>query len=95
MDQDNSKVNLSLLILAGIGAGVLIGTATGYLLGRRQTGENGLDIRDSVDELRGKAEKVLQDLSGSINELVTKTQRIATDIASSVDKTPDAQEDGV
>ena len=94
MDQDNNKVNITLLILAGIGAGVIIGAATGYLLGRRQTGDNGVDLRDSVNELRGKAEKIMQDLSGNIDDLVAKTQRAASNI-SSQDRTETGQTDGV
>jgi len=82
---DHRKPNVGLLILAGIGAGVLAGAIVGIAMAARRRGDDTDKIVDSVDDLRNRAERVLQELSTGLSDLKETTQRITADIAGSLD----------
>jgi gas vesicle protein len=65
-----NRSEIGLLILAGIGAGTLIGATVGLLLGRRAAGRTDAAIAESVDELKERAEQVLAKLSGNVSGMV-------------------------
>lgn len=58
--------NLGLLILAGIGAGTLLGASVGLLLGRRALREDDHAMTDTVSELKDKAQRVLSELQDKV-----------------------------
>jgi hypothetical protein len=77
---DDKRLTTILLIMAGIGAGVVAGAVIGMAISAsRRSADNGME--ESVDDLRGKAERVLHDLSDSISELRDKSQRLAEEFA--------------
>lgn len=65
-DQTSNGNNLGLLILAGIGAGTLIGATIGLMLGHRTGHGSDTAILESVDELKEKAQHVLSQLSNNV-----------------------------
>lgn len=78
------KPTPTLLIFAGIGAGVLAGALAGLIVAARKKNAAPPDIVETVDEIRAKAERVLRELTDNVAELKEQTQRIA-DIASATE----------
>ena len=71
----SNRTEIGLLILAGIGAGTLIGASIGLLLGRRAARGKDSDLTGSVDELKERAEQVLGELSENLTELVGRSRQ--------------------
>ncbi len=65
MPDSAHRNSLGLLLLAAIGAGALSGAALGLLLARRPHALAGDEITESVDDLKRRAEKILDELSQS------------------------------
>ncbi|MGO8669901.1 MAG: hypothetical protein ACLQVD_00795 [Capsulimonadaceae bacterium] len=72
------KSNVGLAILAGIGVGVVAGITAGIILAARKRPETE-EITDSVEQLRGRTERVLLELSESISDLRERAKRMADD----------------
>lgn len=72
----HTRMEIGLLILAGVGAGTLIGAAVGLALGRRAVGRDGDEMTGTVDELREQAQQVLGELSENVSHLVTRSREI-------------------
>ena len=67
-DRDHSNFWLSnfwLLMLAGVGAGALTGTLLGLLAVRRPRSSKYEEMTETVDDLKRRAEQILNDLSQS------------------------------
>jgi len=60
--------NLGLLVLAGVGAGTLLGVCVGLLLGRQAGHEAEAAMAETVEDLQAKAQ-VLSELSKSIAQM--------------------------
>lgn len=74
-----TRAEIGLLVLAGIGAGTLLGAVIGLLLDRRAAGPGGAAMAGTVDELKEKAEHVLDELSENVSELVGRSRRMAAE----------------
>ncbi len=61
--------NLGLLVLAGIGAGTILGASVGLLLGRRAGHASEAAMAETVEDLQAKAQQVLSELSKSVAQL--------------------------
>ncbi len=72
---DRAHNSLGLLVLAGIGAGTILGASVGLLLGRRAGRESEAAMQETVEDLQVKAQQVLSDLSQSVAQL--RDQRAA------------------
>ncbi len=66
---DRAHHNLGLLILAGIGAGTILGASVGLLLGRRAGHASEAAMSETVEDLQAKAQQVLSELSKSIAQM--------------------------
>jgi len=69
-----NRTQIGLLILASIGAGTLIGAAIGLLLSQRASREAQVSVTESVEELKQKTERMLEELTGSVAALVHRSQ---------------------
>ncbi len=74
MGKDSEDKSMVLNFLAGLGLGALIGAVTALLLAPQSGKETRDDLREAAEELKMKANKVVQDLSESSEELVKKTK---------------------
>ena len=72
-----NRTEIGLLILAGIGAGTLIGALIGLLLGRRAAHGPAATLTGSVDELKERAEQVLGELSENLSDLVGRSRQLS------------------
>lgn len=63
---DRPHNNLGLLILAGVGAGTILGVCVGLLLGRHAGNASEAAMSETVEDLQAKAQQVLSELSQSI-----------------------------
>ena len=63
MSDIHRRSNLGLLILASVGAGALSGALLGLLLARRPQAHPKDEITETVDDLKRRAEKILDELS--------------------------------
>ncbi len=70
------RADIALLILAGVGAGTLIGALTGVAIGRRAWKTTQDAMSESVEELKEKTQQILGDLTASVAELVGKSREI-------------------
>lgn len=70
----NSRNNWGLLILAGVGAGTLAGALIGLTLGRRAVAPGTDELGETVEELKHKANQVLEQLSENVAELLHETR---------------------
>lgn len=75
MARDEEK-GVGLHFLAGIGLGALVGAVAALLLAPKSGAETRQDISNAADELREKANKMVQDLSQSSEELVKKSREL-------------------
>lgn len=66
---DRAHNNLGLLVLAGIGAGTIVGASIGLLLGRRAGPASEAAMAETVEDLQAKAQHVLSELSNSIAQM--------------------------
>lgn len=76
MSSNNEEKNLALNFLAGLGLGALVGAAAALLLAPKPGTETRQDLADAADELKVKANKVVQDISHSSDELVKKSKEL-------------------
>ena len=63
MTDQNSRTNIGVLVLAGIGAGALTGVLIGLLAIRRPHAQAQEEISETVDDLKRRAELILSELS--------------------------------
>ena len=63
MTDRNSRLPVSVLVLAGVGAGTLTGVLIGLLALRRPRGQSPKEISETVDDLKRRAELILTELS--------------------------------
>ncbi len=70
-----SDNGLGPFVLAGIGAGALTGALLGFLATRRSRSGAVDEIRDSVGDLKRRAEQILSDLSRAGLEAPSPTDR--------------------
>ncbi len=61
--------NLGLLVLAGVGAGTILGVCVGLLLGRQAGHDSEAAMAETVEDLQAKAQQVLSELSKSIAQM--------------------------
>lgn len=73
---DNDEKNVFLNFLAGMGLGALLGAAAALMLAPKSGEETRQDLKHISDDFRGKARKVIDDLSQSSEELVKKSREI-------------------
>ncbi len=73
---NNEEKNVVVNFLAGLGLGALVGAATALLLAPKPGTETRQDIANAADDLKNKANKVVQDLSESSDELVKKSKEL-------------------
>lgn len=88
---NNEEKSVVINFLAGLGLGALVGAATALLLAPKSGSETRQELKSATDDLRGKADKVIHDLSESGEELVKKSREI---IESTRDKVQQAIEAG-
>ena len=65
MTDSYHRSSLGLVLLAAIGAGALSGGLMGLLLTRRPPALNGAEITETVEDLKRRAENILDELSQS------------------------------
>jgi len=65
MTDSHYRSSLGLILLAAIGAGALSGALLGLILARRPRVQAGDEITESVDALKRRAERILDELSQS------------------------------
>jgi len=75
MSNDEEK-NVVVNFLAGLGIGALIGAATALMLAPKSGAETRQDLVNASDELKTKANKVVQELTESSEELVKKSKEL-------------------
>jgi len=63
MTDRNPRLPVSVLVLAGVGAGTLTGVLIGLLALRRPRGQSPEEISETVDDLKRRAEQILTELS--------------------------------
>ncbi len=66
---DRAHNNLGLLVLAGVGAGTILGASVGLLLGRRAGHASEAAMAETVEDLKAKAQQVLGELSQSVAQM--------------------------
>lgn len=66
---DRTHNNLGLLVLAGVGAGTILGVCVGLLLGRQAGHDSEAAMAETVEDLQAKAQQVLSELSKSIIQM--------------------------
>lgn len=71
-----TRTEITLWILAGIGAGTLIGASIGLLVGRRTGRQTNAAIADTVEALKERAEQVLGELSENVTDLVGRSREL-------------------
>lgn len=76
MANNQEDKNVAVNFLAGLGLGALIGAATALLLAPKPGTETRQDLANAADDIRAKANKVVQDLSESSDELVKKSREL-------------------
>lgn len=76
MHDTSEEKSVFLNFLAGMGLGALIGAATALLMAPKSGTETRQDIKSATDDIRTKANKVVQDLSESGEELVKKSKEL-------------------
>ncbi|GAB4464024.1 MAG: YtxH domain-containing protein [Armatimonadaceae bacterium] len=78
MNYDDKEMNRNGQMLLSIAAGVAIGIVVGGALTLLFTPKSGAQVRgdigDAIDDLKDKAEKVVDDLQVSTSELLTRTR---------------------
>lgn len=67
--EGRAQSNLGLLVLAGIGAGTILGASVGLVLGRRAGREADAAMQETVEDLKAKAQQVLSELGQSVAHL--------------------------
>lgn len=67
--EGRTQSNLGLLVLAGVGAGTILGASIGLVLGRRAGREAEAAMQETVEDLKAKAQQVLSELSRSVAQL--------------------------
>ncbi len=67
---EGPKINVGLLIGLGLSAGTLLGLA----LARRAARQSHVEIRESVEELKERTQKVLNELSENVTDLLDQTR---------------------
>ena len=87
------RADIALLILAGVGAGTLIGALTAVVIGRRAWRSTQTAMSESVEELKEKTQQILGDLTASVAELVGKSRELLQEQPSSPG-TPEKKEEG-
>ncbi len=65
MTDRNPRLNVGVLVLAGVGAGALTGVLIGLLALRRPSVHTHEEISETVDDLKRRAELILTELSRS------------------------------
>ena len=68
--EDSSQSNVGLLLALGLGVGALLGLA----LARRVTRQSHVEISESVEELKERTQKVLNELSENVAGLLDQTR---------------------
>ena len=63
MTDQNPRIPVGVLVLAGVGAGTLAGVMMGLLALRRPRGQSPEEISETVDDLKRRAEMILTELS--------------------------------
>jgi gas vesicle protein len=71
-----TRTEITLWILAGIGAGTLIGASVGLLLGRRTGRKSDATMAETVEALKERAEQVLGELSENVSDLVGRSREL-------------------
>jgi gas vesicle protein len=71
-----TRTEITLWILAGIGAGTLIGASVGLLVGRRSGRQTNAAMAETVDALKERAERVLDELSADVSDLVGRSREL-------------------
>ena len=66
----DSKINVVLLTTLGLGAGALLGLA----LARRAAQQSHLEISESVEELKERTQRALNELSENVTGLLDQTR---------------------
>ena len=66
----HTRVNIGLLVAGGLGAGALLGLALAERAARRSHGE----IAESVEELKERTQRVLNELSENVAGLMDQTR---------------------
>ena len=84
MSNNEEPKSVVLNFLAGMGLGALVGAMTALLLAPKSGPETRQDLKTAADDLRAKADKVVQDLSESSEELVKKSKDILESTKSKV-----------
>lgn len=73
------KTQITLLILAGIGAGTLLGATVGLLLARNAAPRTGEAAPESVDDLKEKAQQALGELTENVSELIGRSRQLLSE----------------
>jgi anti-anti-sigma factor len=76
MSNEHEEKSVALNFLAGMGLGALIGAATALLLAPKPGFETRQDIVNATEDLRSKANRVMNDLSASSDDLVKKSREL-------------------
>ena len=76
MSSNDEERSVVVNFLAGLGIGALMGAATALLLAPKSGAETRQDLANASDELKTKANKVVQDLTESSEELVKKSKEL-------------------
>ncbi len=70
MTDSQNRNSLGLVLLAAIGAGALSGALLGLMIVRRPRGLSEVAITETVDDLKRRAEKILEELSLSTHPTI-------------------------
>jgi gas vesicle protein len=71
-----TRTEITLWILAGIGAGTLLGATIGLLVGRRTGRQTDAKMAETVEALKERAEQVLGELSADVSDLVGRSREL-------------------
>lgn len=63
MTEAQNRSSLGLVLLAAVGAGILCGALLGLMIVRRPSALSDVTITETVDDLKRRAEKILEELS--------------------------------
>lgn len=74
MSHNNEENSVLLDFLAGIGIGAIIGAATALLLAPKPGAETREDLKGAIDDLKVRANKVVDELSTATDDLVKKSR---------------------
>ena len=90
MSDNGEDRNIVLNFLAGLGVGALVGAVAALMLAPKSGSETREDIKNTADDLKVKADKVMHDISESSDELVKKSKEILETTKSKVQQVIEA-----